>query len=207
MPPGASDLPYISMTFTNFLTFMSMLSPFLLIFFIIMYSIVQNIINKGLIFLLGVFLVSGFIKIAKILSKTPLPDNMNSICKVMPIPIADSNSNSSDEFNFPMSNITLLSYILSYLIFPMYLNNYINYGLLVVLIGIFGMNLGVFNCGEFSTILSSIVIGLILGIVYYMLLVTINMGDLGYFVNNESNASGCYRASKQRFKCVSRQRG
>ena len=42
----------ITLTFSNLLTFLTLLSPFLLTFFIIMLSIVNNSIVKGLLFLI-----------------------------------------------------------------------------------------------------------------------------------------------------------
>ena len=54
-------VPSVSLTLTNLFIFISLLSPFFVIFFTILTSIINNELMKGVILNMGIVLVSGII--------------------------------------------------------------------------------------------------------------------------------------------------
>ena len=196
----------ITMTFTNVLSFMALLSPFLLSFFMIMLSIVNNTIVKGLLFITGLVIVSFLTYLIKSILKERQNPLASPLCNILPFPFTSRGSIASEYviFSSPITSSVLLGYISSYLIYPMYINNEVNYPLLMFLVSIFGTNsvIELWNkCGSIGGVVLGGILGITFGILYYGIIVASGNKELAYFTEIKSSAEGCRKPSKQRFKC------
>tara|TARA_Y100000739_G_C20347436_1_gene346182 strand:+ start:75 stop:368 length:294 start_codon:yes stop_codon:yes gene_type:complete len=86
----------------------------------------------------------------------------------------------------------------------MYINNEVNYPLLMFLVSIFGTNsvIEMWNkCGSIGGVVLGGILGITFGILYYGIIVASGNKELAYFTEIKSSAEGCRKPSKQRFKC------
>tara|TARA_X000000368_G_C23043936_1_gene718266 strand:+ start:165 stop:890 length:726 start_codon:yes stop_codon:yes gene_type:complete len=205
---------YISFTLTNLLKFMSVLSPFFLTFFIIMSSVVNNSIVKGLLFLIGLVIITFINYLVKSILREKQSPEASPLCNILPFPFVrygrGGQENTYGVLSSPVTSTTLLGFISSYLIYPMYINNNVNNPLLMFLVAILLSN-AVIQYWEVCTSMGGIVLGGILGITFGMLYYGIIAGsgykDLAYFNEIKSTAQGCNKPTNQKFKCVSYKRG
>tara|TARA_B100001175_G_scaffold22576_1_gene16911 strand:+ start:5010 stop:5675 length:666 start_codon:yes stop_codon:yes gene_type:complete len=202
----------ISFTFSNLIEFLTVLSPFLLTFFMIMLSIVNNSIIKGLLYLMGLVIVSYITYLLKSILKEKQDPLASPICNILPFPFITSGTVGNEEvvFSSPLLNSTILGYIMSYLIFPMHINNNVNSPLLIFLVAIFltnGMVEYWKKCGSIGSIVLGGIVGITLGILYYGIIAASGNKDLAYFSEIKSNAEGCKKPTDQKFKCVTYKRG
>ena len=194
----------VTISLTNLLTFLSLLSPFFVSFFMLLFSIINNNITKGLIYLSGLLIVTFINYLLKNILKSTLPINASPLCKVLPPPF--SVINSGETYVSPSLNTTVLAFTFSYLVYPMIINNDINPSLLVFLTMFLVINSSVEfmqKCVDFSGILFGIILGIICGILFYMMLHINGFEKLAYFTHIDSNAVKCGKPGKQKFKCVS----
>tara|TARA_B110000305_G_scaffold234914_2_gene293715 strand:+ start:293 stop:979 length:687 start_codon:yes stop_codon:yes gene_type:complete len=202
----------ITMTFTNLLTYFTLLSPFLLTFFIIMLSIINNSIVKGLLFIIGIVIVSFLSYLIKSILKERQSSLANPICNILPFPFTQAGSilNERVIFSSPITSSVLLGFIGSYLIFPMYINNDVNNPLLIFLVALFGTNASVElhkKCGTIGGVVLGGIVGITFGMLYYGMIAGSGNKDLAYFAEIQSNAEGCRKPTDQKFKCVTYMRG
>ena len=194
----------IDFTLTNLLTYFAILSPFFLTFFMIMFSILNNVIVKGLLFLIGLVIVSFLTHLLKTILKEKQDDYASPLCNILPIPFTVGGIDNSI-YSSPIASTVILGYISSYLIFPMWINNDINSPLLIMLVVLFLTNSVTElwkKCGTLGGIILGGIIGITFGILYYGLIVGSGNKDLAYFSEIKSNAQGCKKPSKQKFKCT-----
>lgn len=206
------EIGVMSFTLTNLLTFLTILSPFMLTFFMIMLSIVNNTIIKGLLFLVGLVIVSSLTYLLKNILREEQSHLASPLCNVLPIPFTSRGKNEGREIilSSPILSSVLLGYISSYLIYPMYINNNVNYSLLVLLVALFGTGCVVEYSNKCGTILGLVlggIIGITFGMLYYGMIVASGYKDLAYFTEIKSNSQGCSKPSKQKFKCTTYKRG
>ena len=105
----------IELTLSNVFQFFSAISPFLLIFFMVMISIFNNSI-KGLIYLAGILLAMGINLFFLNLIKHPKDPNGSPTCDLFQSNIVTS------PFNVPSVNSLLIAFTIAYLVLPMYYN-------------------------------------------------------------------------------------
>ena len=196
----------ITFTLTNFLTFLSILSPFMLTFFIIMLSIMYNKIVKGLLFLMGLVILSFITYLMKNILQEKQHERANPLCNILPNPFTRRAGGSETEYySSPITSTVLLGYISSYLIFPMYINNELNNALLVTLVILFVTNACVEmtnKCGSLMALILGSIIGISFGLLYYGMIVASGNNELAYFAGIKSTAQNCSLPSKQYFKCT-----
>lgn len=194
----------IAITLTNIFKYISLMSPLLILFFIIMLSIFNNTIIKGLIFTFGMLLTAVFNYILQTILKEPLPENMsNVICSLSANPFSILNKN--DVFLSPSSSSSLLGFTLSYIILPMKMNNELNPALATFLLALLVVNGVVENMQRCSTIMGTVLgalFGIIFGILYYSMIAGTGNKHYAYFSEIISNSVKCNKPSKQKFKCV-----
>lgn len=202
----------ITFTLTNLLTFLSIMSPFLLTFFMVMLSIINNAIIKGLLFLIGLVIVSFLTYLIKSLLREKQSSLASPICNILPMPFIRKGNIGLQGviFSSPITSSTLLAYIGSYLIFPMYINNDVNNALLITLVALFVTNATTElsnNCGTIGGVVLGSLIGITFGMLYYGMIAASGNKDLAYFSEIKSSAEGCKKPSDQKFKCVTYKRG
>jgi hypothetical protein len=192
----------VSMTLTNLFQYISFTSPILVVFFITLFSIMQNNLEKGLIFNMGIVILSAVVYILKNVLKSKQSTQASPFCNVMPGPFTVSKD--SVIYDAPSMSTSILSFSSAYLIYPMLNNDQHNYPLIVFLLGITSINAVVeYNekCSNIMGIVFGILLGLICGIVYYSILYASKESNLVYFSDPTSNNVQCSKPSKQNFKC------
>ena len=193
----------ITLTLTNLFQFISFMAPLLIVFFIIMLSIINNTILKGLIFNIGIIITSTIIYLLKSIIKSKQHDFASPYCNLLPSPFTVSGSDGI--FNSPSLSSGIIGFVSSYLIFPMLTNNQLNPILLVFLIVLLSIN-GVVEfqnqCTNIGGIVLGVIVGILSGILYYSLIVSSGYKELVYFNSSLSNSVGCSKPGKQQFKCT-----
>lgn len=193
----------MTITFTNLMKYISLMSPLLIIFFIIMISIFNNTLLKGLIFTFGLAIVTFFNYILKNLLKEKQSPLASSMCNILPQPftvISDGNV-----FSSPGLSSSIIGYTLSYLVFPMKVNNQVNPALVTFLLALLGIN-GMIeihdHCTSVGGVILGAVVGVVFGLIYYSIIAMTGYKELAYFSEIISNNTKCSKPSEQKFKCV-----
>jgi magnesium-transporting ATPase (P-type) len=192
----------VPMTLTNLFQYISFTAPILVIFFITLFSIMQNNLEKGLIFNMGIVILSTIVYILKNVIRNKQSDHASPFCNVIPGPFTVASDGII--FNAPSMSTSILSFSSTYLIYPMLNNNQHNYTLLVFLIGITSINAVVeYNqqCSDIMGIVFGLLLGIIFAIVYYNILYMSKKSNLVYFSDPISNNVQCSKPTKQNFKC------
>lgn len=198
----------IHMSLTNVLQYVSFSSPLLLVFFITLYSIVQNNYLSGLIFNMGIVIISSIVYLLKHLLKNQQQKTANPFCNVLPSPfsVRAFDENADDVYyDSPSFSSAILSFSAAYLIYPMIIKNQQNVGLLVfsiVLVLINAVTEIMYKCCGLFGIILGILLGIIFAILYYSLLMSSNYtASYLYFHDNISNNTQCTKPGTQNFKC------
>jgi hypothetical protein len=191
----------ISFTLTNILQYISFSAPVLITFFMISISIFTNKIIKGIIFTMGVIIITFVNYILKNTLKEPQNFLASPFCNILPDPFTVKKD--SHVYSSPSLSSTILGYTAAYLIYPMKINNALNPSLIVFLISLLGINATVEYqnaCSTVGGIFLGAIVGMAFGITYYHI-ISINNPDLAYFNEELSNNTQCSKASTKQFKC------
>jgi hypothetical protein len=211
-PKKSADLQLklynIHMSLTNVLQYVSFSSPLLLVFFITLYSIVQNNYLSGLIFNMGIVIISSIVYLLKHILKNQQQKSANPFCNVLPSPFSvrafDENAGLV-YYDSPSFSSAILSFSAAYLIYPMIIKNQQNVGLLVfsiVLVLINAVTEIMYKCCGLFGVILGILLGIIFAILYYSLLMSSNYtASYLYFHDNISNNTQCTKPGTQNFKC------
>jgi uncharacterized membrane protein len=182
--------------YPSFFSFLSMISPFILIIVLVFISIINSNI-KGLIYLLGVillfFIIMPFQQTVRHYGKfshTPDPT-----CQLFyfPVPI----------FSVPSFNSSLFLFTFIYLLLPMIENNIMNFPLMVILLVLYAMDTVIKtknNCTTPQGIVLGSLLGVVWGITWYFIIKSSN-SNLLYYDDLLSNKIGCSRPTQQKFRC------
>mgnify|MGYP001221055699 CR=1 FL=1 len=195
----------VTLSLTNIFSFVSLLSPLFIIFFTIISSIVNNQLVKGLILNMGVVIVSGIIYLLKNILKTPQDKAASLFCNILPAPFTVSSQDKVTVYDNPSLASGVLSFVSTYLIYPMIINNQLNPSILLFLIVLVAINSAVeyhLKCSGLMSSFMGILIGIIFAMVYYTILRLNNNEDLLYFTQRLSDNTQCGRPSDKTFKCT-----
>lgn len=207
-PKMKLNLYNIHMSLTNVIQYVSFSSPLLLVFFITLYSIVQNNYLSGLIFNMGIVIISSIVYLLKHILKNKQQTAANPFCNVLPSPFS---VHTFDEnigqvfYDSPSFSSAILSFSAAYLIYPMIIKNQQNTGLLVfsiVLVLVNAVTEIMYKCCGLFGIILGILLGILFAILYYSLLMSSNYtASYLYFHDNISNNTQCTKPGTQNFKC------
>ena len=204
-----TELFNIQMTLTNLFQYVSFSSPILIVFFITLYSIVQDKILSGLIFNMGIVLISSIVYMLKHLLKNKQDSKASPFCNVLPSPFTiktyDNANNTHYYYDSPSFSSSVLAFSATYLIYPMIIMNQQNVSLLVVAIVLVLINAVTevkYGCSGLFGVILGILIGVIFAILYYSLLMSSDhTSKYLYFAEKESNNTQCRKPGTQNFKC------
>lgn len=186
----------LELSITNILHLISLMSPILISFFLIMSSLF-NLDIKAIIYLMGVLIASIFnIFLKNIIKQGRFEDEAFS-CNILDIPY-------NSQYNSPSSSSVFIAFTMVYLLLPMISNNTINYGVVIFFLCIFCVDTYskiMKRCTNYAGALFGLVVGFITGIIWYVILDGSGNSDLLYFDELKSNKTLCSRPSKQNFKC------
>jgi len=192
----------MTISFTNITKYVSFMSPLLITFFMIMISIFNNNILKGVIFSMGLVIITFINYILKNTLKETQSPLASPFCNILPSPFTVRGDN--NVFVSPGLSSTIIGYTCSYLIFPMKINNQLNPSLITFLIVLLCIN-GVVEiqdkCASIGGVVLGAIVGILFGILYYTLISTSGHRNLAYFSETISNNSQCSKPSAQKFKC------
>ena len=194
--------PGITLSPSNLFNFFSFMTPFLLVFFLVMISIF-NMDIKGFIYLGGILMASIINVFFMNIIKNPADPNRNPLCGVLNIPFSSTNV-AGERYDSPSMNSLILCFTFAYLLLPMIFNKQINYMVIVTLISLFIID--TFSqlsnkCTNPSGTLLGSLVGFVLGAIYYTLIYHSGNKGLLYFEEFQSNNVICKRPRKQQFKC------
>ena len=191
----------ITMSLTNVFEYISFTSPLLVVFSITLLSIVQNSLEKGLIFNMGIVILSAIVYILKNVIKSKQLIFASPFCNILPGPFTVRSI--EGVFNSPSLSSAILAFSSTYLIYPMVTTPDYNFPLLVFLIAITSINtVTEYNqsCSDIMGIVLGLLIGILFAIVYYSILFMTNKKFV-YFADPISNNVQCSKPTKQSFKC------
>ena len=203
-----SPIHPITFTLTNVLKIISFMSPFLFSLTIILYSILANKIVKGLVLLIGIVIVTFINYLLKNIIKSEQSPVASPFCNILPFPFTYRQNESV--YDSPSLSSTILAFISSYLIFPMFTNNDVNYPIIIFALFFICINGAVEfmdNCSRSGGIVLGIIVGLILGILYYNLIVISGNHDIAYFNQVISDNTQCSKPGPTKFRCTKYVRG
>ena len=203
-----SNIYPITFTLTNIIKIISFMSPFLLSLTIILFSILNNKILQGLVLLIGIVIVTFINYLLKNIIKSKQSSTSSPFCNILPFPFTYRDNESV--YDSPSLSITVLAFIMSYLMFPMFTHGEINYAIIifgVVFICLNGVVEFMDNCTQIGGIILGFIIGLILGILYYNLIVNSGHKDIAYFNDSISNNTQCSKPGPTKFRCKKYVRG
>ena len=188
----------IALTGSNMAQLFSLISPFLLGFFIFMSSLF-NLNIKGIIYLGGILiaaLINGFL-MSTIKESPPDPRNASIACGLV-------NTDYLKFYGTPSPSGVFISFTIAYLVLPLYYNDQMNYVLLISLLSLLFIDIiaKTYNgCTSYVGAALGCLVGFILGSAWYSLFKAAGYESLVYFNEMNSNKVMCSRPSKQTFKC------
>ena len=198
-------IPPIALTYTNLLKFLSLLTPFLLSFYIVISNILTNTPMKAIIYLFGIIMLSGLNTLLKGFVKSYQSPLASPLCNVLPYPFTQRDSSQTGAIlNSPSLVTTIISFTLSFMIYPMTIKKEVNTMFLIFMIILMIINISVELSGYCSTpsgIFLGIVSGGFIGVMYYLMLKTTGYGDIAYMTQFNTNNIQCGKAGKTTFKC------
>lgn len=180
---------------TNLIQLIGAMTPLFISFSLLGASILNRNI-KGLIFMGGVFFAYILnIIISKTFRVQHHPDRAMS-CSIIETGLGG--------YSVPSWNSVFIAFTIAYMFLPMFFTGSMNYGVLVALAVLFGLD-GVTKLGNKCTnplgIVAGGLFGLVIGCIWYGIIKMSGNPQLLYF-EELSNGEVCSRPSKQTFKCA-----
>lgn len=199
MPPENSET--YSFTINHLFNFLRVMIPFFIVFFLTIFSFINQKILNGIVYLFGIFITSGFIILLALVFRLHKDRNADKLCDVLTFPFM-SNSISS-KFPNPHLNTGILAYSIGYTllapIFDLNSKNLLPPLLLFLILHILYMIYEKENyCSTLFGLISGTLIGLSIGIIYYYI-IKINNNKLLY--NSESIIDHCGYTNKPDMLC------
>lgn len=189
---------------TNLFKFFGLLTPFLIIFFLLMSSLV-NQDAKVLAYLLGTSISCFFNLFFMHLIKNPRAEDASPFCNFLTFPFTEK-STTRDMYDAPAMSSMFIAFTLSYLWLPMAFNppNTVNLPLILSLSALLIIDIIAQNnqkcTGPLGSILGTI-LGLAMGGAWYGFISTTQFKNLLYYSDFTGNKTICSRPEKQYFKC------
>lgn len=181
----------------NILKTASILSPIIVVFFIVMSSLFNQDL-KGLVYLAGILIASMVnIFLMNQLQSTYEP-RPGEFCSLIDLPIF------GNAYDSPAPSSVIIAFTAAYLIVPMIFNSQMNYivmAFFLILYGIDGFYKTSANCTKTSGVILGGLIGLFLGLSWFVLFHSTGYDSLLFFNDFQSNNVMCSKPSKQTFKC------
>lgn len=182
-------------------SFMRIMIPFFIVFFLTIFSFVNKKILNGIVYLFGIFITSGFILLLALVFRLRKNENANISCNTLTFPFM-SNSISSKYPN-PHLNTGILAYSIGYtLLAPIFDLN--NQSLIPPLLLFFILHIIYVlsekenHCSTIFGLLTGTLIGICIGVIYYFV-VKFNNKKLLY--NSDSESDHCGYTNKPDMVC------
>ena len=180
-------------SYPSMFTFLSLISPYLLVLVLLLNSIINSNI-KGLIYLFGVIILF-FVVFLFQSSINVSSDADPGHCKLF--------SSAIPYYSIPSFNSALFLFTLVYVLIPMIANNVLNLPFICILLILFAIDSAIRNQNRCTTLIGIFfggIIGIIIAILWY-LIINSNAPNLLYYDELISNKVACSRPTQQKFKC------
>jgi len=171
---------------------LSMTSPFLVSFLMVMISIINSNL-KGLIYMLGLMILFIVVFLFQQTIQTPVHTSSN-FCSLFNI----------SQYTVPSFNSALYLYTITYVLLPMLTTQMINFPLIIVFLLLYVCDCIVkinYGCTPLIGVLMGSFLGMFFGLVWYLLIKSSGHQDLLYYDDMISNKIACSKPTKQKFKC------
>ena len=183
-----------SVNMPNVVSFLSLFSPYLIVFLIIFNSIINSNI-KCIIYIGGILILFIVVLLFQKLLMTTKMHNPNPMCNTFNLNMSLS--------SIPSFSVSLIAYTLIYLLLPMIQNKTLNYPFIIIINFILIINVVYRIKNNCTTILGAITggfLGFVWGMLYYFI---IRSSDpkLTYYDDFLSNKVACSKPTEQKFKC------
>ena len=186
------------LSLNNILKFTGYITPFLLTFFLVMTSVINNDV-KAIIYLAGVLITLFLNKnIFMNLFKSPALPDASPSCTLF------NSSPTVTQYNSPAFNSVFMGFTMIYLILPMINLGTPNVPVILFLLLLFlldGITKLTDKCTTVSGVVLGVLIGGLFGGIWFAILDSLGYKDLLYFSETSSKGAVCSRPSKQKFKC------
>ena len=182
----------INVSLTDVFGVISMVSPFLLAFLMVMISIINSNI-KGFVYLCGLVILFGIVYLFQQTIRAQVAPS-NKFCNLFNV----------TNYSVPSFNSALYLYTISYILLPMIVINMINFPLIIVLFLLYIIDCVIkisFGCTPAIGVLMGSFLGLFYGITWYFIIKSSGNTNLLYYDDLISNKIACSKPTKQKFKC------
>jgi hypothetical protein len=186
----------LNLSITNITGIISIMSPILISFFLIMSSLFNQDI-KGIIFIMGAMMAMVINVVIMNLIKQSRNVNEAFACNIFDIPFMT-------KYNSPSPSSVFISFSMVYILLPMLVNSNINIPIIIFFISLLlidSYSKVLKRCTNFLGSFMGIALGSILGAVWYSIFKSTDNSALLYFDELKSNTSICNKPSRQTFKC------
>lgn len=189
---------------TNLFKFLGLLTPFLIIFFLLMSSVINQDL-KVLIYLLGTSVGSLVNIFFMYLIKSKRADDASPFCNVFTFPFT-VNSEASERYDTPSMTSMFISFTLAYIWIPMVFNppNTVNIPLVLTLSALLVIDIIAQHnqkCTNFLGSFLGTLVGFVMGAAWYGLVNSSGYQSLLYYSDFTGNKTICRRPKKEYFKC------
>jgi hypothetical protein len=182
--------PVMDPTFNDIMKVITLISPFFVVLLLVTMSIINSDI-KGFVYLGGVVFMYGFFYMFQ--ANIGFNTNKERVCAIWNI----------GPFKFPSLISAIYTYTVTYLIYPMIMNEVYNFPLIIILLIIYISDVFIrcfkMGCSNFISVAIGSVFGIICAIAYILILS--NHTELLYYHDLLSSKLACSVPSKQKFKC------
>ena len=191
------------MNYYELLQLLGLITPFLIILTFVLISVFNNRVLNGLIYLVGILVVSGINVFLSYIIKREIQftDKQDKLCKFITFPFSEYIN-----YTVPYINSTLIAFTIGYAIIPTFFIQSINtkyiFGFIILLA------LYIFNsvmeiscvCSELEGILLGTFVGLFLGVIYNYIVKSSN-SELVYFIDSNNKTQCGKTKTKKAAKC------
>jgi hypothetical protein len=194
IPPTTAISAAAGMNFSlmDYISGISLISPFLLAFLMVMISIINSIFLKGIVYLAGLailfLMVTGFQYTLKV------PVEKTGFCNLFNV----------TQYSVPSFNSALYLYTIIYVLLPMISMDMVNYPLIIVFLILYVSDCIIKyknKCTSMLGIVMGSILGLFFGITWFILIRATGQTGVLYYDDLTSNKIACSRPTKQNFKC------
>lgn len=190
-PDRSANRPGLDLNTENMFLVLAMVVPYVIVGFFTLLSLF-NSDWKGVIYVIGVVMLTV---VASLFFPTDPRTGIAKRCGIFNL--------FGNGRGFPFG-VTIYAFTLSYLLFPMYTFDQINYQMIFLLLLLTALDALVrvkHSCDNPFMIFSSGVLGLLSGFFWYIFVYAVNH-DMLYHTNFVSDKIACSMPSTQKFKCV-----
>ena len=182
----------MNLNLTDFISFLALISPFLLAFLMVMISIINSNV-KGLIYLLGLIILFVVVYLFQNTIKVEM-DKTNKFCNLFNI----------SQYNVPSFNSALYLYTIIYILFPMINMGMVNFPLIIIFLLLYICDCVIKlrnKCSSMTGVVMGSILGLFFGITWFLIIRASGQTGLLYYDDLVSNKIACSRPTQQQFKC------